>query len=358
MYVGDTTSASSMHHLLWEVLGNAIDEHLAGFAKHIRIDIADHRVTIQDDGRGIAIEALELVFTSMHAGMAHNHPHVHLSPRLWGIGVAPVCALSSELEVTVWRDGHEHYQHFACGEPLGPPERRGTSARTGTRISFVPDFTILASHEWDAPMIEDRCRHFAALLPGLGMTIDGTTYRYDHGLVALLREGRELVEPFHIRTTHEGIEIDVAIAWHAGPSSIKGFVNCSPSTDGVHRAAMRTAAHAVIARRFSGRITRARIERHMLAVVHVMLADPRFGNSTRDWLQNPEVAVAVRSIVERELERHFDEAPAALDALLLLLQPRSRPATRSDRSAPCPTRSARARSRRPRARARAGTVAR
>jgi DNA gyrase subunit B len=227
--------------------------------------------------------------------------------------------------VTVWRDGHEHRQRFACGKPLGPPEHRGTSARTGTRVSFIPDFAILTAHGWDAPMIDDRCRHFAALLPGLSIAVDGTTYRYDDGLVALLREGRDLVEPFHVHTAHDGVDIDVAIAWHAGPPSIKGFVNCSPSIDGVHRAAMRTATHAVVARRFRrGRIARSRIERNMLAVVHVMLADPRFGSPTREWLQNPEVGEAVRTVVERELARHFDEAPAALDSLLVQLQRRSR----------------------------------
>ncbi|MBA3498914.1 MAG: ATP-binding protein [Myxococcota bacterium] len=358
MYVGDTHDGSGMHHMLWEILGNAIDEHLAGFATHVHIEINGHRITIEDNGRGLSLAALEIVFTELHAG-TDKRPHVHLSSRMWGIGAAPVNALSSDLEVTTWRDGHEHSQRFVHGDPCGPIEYRGRSTRTGTRVSFVPDFTIFTNVPWDAPMIEARCQHLAALLPGLAIAIDGNTHHYAEGLASLLREGRELVEPFRVRAAHEGIEIDAAIAWHAGPPSIASFVNCSPTVDGVHLQALRAATHAVIARRFHrGRISRTRIERNMLAVVHVMLAHPRFGNPSRDWLQNPEVGKAVRTIVERELSRHFDEAPAALDALLLLLQPRSRPATRSDRSTPCPTRSARARSRRPRARARAGTVAR
>jgi DNA gyrase/topoisomerase IV subunit B len=186
----------------------------------------------------------------------------------------------------------------------------------------VPDFTILARLPWDAAEIDARCRDLAALLPGLAISVDGTTHCYADGLAGLLRDGRDLVEPFHVRTTQNGVDVDIAIAWHSGEPSIRGFVNCSPSVDGTHMHALRKTAHAVIARRFD-RMSRLRVERHMLAVVHAMLVDPRYGNPSRDWLQNAEVGEAVRIVVERELTRHFEEAPAALDALLLLLEQRA-----------------------------------
>lgn len=323
MYVGNTDDGSGMHHMLWEIVGNAIDEHLAGYATHIRIDVDDGRITIEDDGRGIPPASLESALTTLFVGTATKRPHVHVAESLQGIGLGPVNALSSELEVTVWRDGHTHHQCFARGEPSGRLELLGSTSRTGTRISFVPDFTILANLPWDLPLIDARCQHLAALLPGLALTVEGHTHHYADGLASFLREDRDLVEPFYVRTNHDGIDIDVAIAWHTGAPSIESFVNCSPTVKGTHLQAMRDATYAVIARRLA-RISRVSVERHMLAVVHVMLTHPRFGNPTRDWLTNPEVGDAVRTVVERELTRHFDEAPAALDALLLQLQPRRR----------------------------------
>ena len=324
MYIGNTDDGSGMHHMLWEVLGNAVDEHLAGFAKHIRIDIDDHRITVEDDGRGIPPSAVELLFTTMHAGL-HKPAHVHITPNLCGIGVPPVCALSRELEVAVWRDGHAHVQRFARGESCGPLEQRGASARRGTRVSFVPDFTILAAQPWDAALINARCRGLTTLLPGLVITFGGTAHHYPDGLVEALREGRDLVEPLHVRTTVDGITIDLAIGWHAGAPSIESFVNCSPTIRGVHVDALREATHATVARRFErSRIARSRVERHMVAIVHVMLAHPRFGSPSREWITNPEVGDAVRTVIERELARHFDEAPAALDSLLIQLQRRQR----------------------------------
>jgi len=329
MYIGGVDRAA-MHHLLWEILGNAIDETLAGFGTHVRVDVDGPRITIEDDGRGIPPSVIDRIFTVLHGG-AYKQPHVHLSSSMWGIGAMPVCALSSELEVTVWRDGHEHRQRFVRGEPNGELEYRGRATRTGTRVSFVPDFTIIEESAWDVPMIHARCHDLAALLPGTTIVVDGHTHRFDKGLGDLVREDRELVEPMHVRVTDDGITIDVAIGWHAGPPSIRGFVNGSPSIDGVHLEALRNATHAVVARRT--RVSRTRLEKHMVAVVHVMLADPRYGNPSRDWLQNPEVEVAVRTVVERELALHFDEAPAALDALLLLLEPK-RQAVKSIRTLP------------------------
>ena len=319
MYVGDTDSSAALHQLLWEVLGNALDEYVAGHARTITVAIDGHRITVEDDGRGIPAEAIEVVLTSLHAGTA-KRPHRHLALDLHGIGVAVANALSSALEITVWRDGHEFVQRFAQGLPRAPFERVGGTSRRGTRIVFEPDFTILKRRPWDVAMIRERCRELAGIEPGLQITVDDNTYCYA-SLADYLRDGREVIEPLDASVIENDIGVRVAIAWHDGPSSIRTLINGSPS-GGVHVAALHAAIGAVFARRFTKRLARANIERGMVVVLHVTLDNPRFANPTRDWLQNAEVGEAVRVVVERELARHFDEVPALLDSLLLSLEPK------------------------------------
>ncbi len=154
MYVGGVDDAA-MHICLWEVIGNAFEESTAGHGDHIAITFDGMRVTVEDAGRGIPIDAmpsgisaLEAVLTTLHAGTGWRPDHVHLSPSLHGIGVVVTNALASELDVTVWRDGHAFHQHHARGKPLGPVERGEPTTRTGTRISFVPDATIFGDRAW------------------------------------------------------------------------------------------------------------------------------------------------------------------------------------------------------------------
>jgi DNA gyrase subunit B len=332
MYVGNTDDGSGMHHMLWEVLGNAVDEHLRGHATRIRVAIDRDRVTIEDDGRGIPPDRIELVMTTLHAGPAPA-PHVHLGRDMYGTGVAVACGLSRTFEVTVWQDGREWRQRFARGRARGGVENRGTTSRTGTRLRFAPDFTIFTRHRWDKPMITTRCRELAALIPGLALQIDDESFCYrdlaDH--VRHLARCEHLLDPLRVRAEHAGIGVDLAIAWtnHAR-SEIRNFVNCSPGVDGTHLQGMFAALHAVFGarvpslRRLSASRFRTKISRGMHAMLHVSLRDPRFGNPTREWLTNPEAGDAVRTLVERELARHLDETPALLDALLLQLEPSAR----------------------------------
>jgi DNA gyrase subunit B len=334
MYVGDVESGFGMHVLLWEVVGNAIDEFLAGHARHVRIAFDGSRVTIEDDGRGIPVEALELVLTTLHAGTAGwRHAHVHLNAGLRGIGVAVTNALARELEATVWRDGSEHVIRFACGKPLGDLETRGPTSRTGTRISFVPDFTILAEHAWEVDAIASRCRTLAGMLPGLTITVGDDTYRYD-SLAEYVEQLAEcdVIDPFVLRTQHGGIVIDLAIAWTRGVDThLDALVNCSPCAGGMHVDALFGALHAVLAPllpRTTMPAFRKRISRGMVGVLHVQLRDPRFGNPRKDWLQNQEVHDVVRAIAAHAFEHYVIETPALLDALLLDLAPRRKPRVR------------------------------
>lgn len=350
MYIGGV-GADGLHHMFLEVLGNAVDEHLRGFARNIHIAIDGHQISVEDDGRGIPPAAIEQLMTTLHAGTAAQ-PHVHLRAGLCGVGIAVVNALSSELEAVVWCNGNEHVQRFAFGEAVEPHAIRGKTTRTGTRITFTPDFSIMEKHAWDVERIQTRCRQLAALTPPLAIAVDKESYRYV-GLVEYVTElaACDVIEPFHCRAEQDGVRVDIAIA-RGRRGRCECYVNCSPCTEGVHVDALRAALRTVCSARLPG-VRMSRLDRRLVVVLHVQLDHPRFGQPTRSWLENPEAGAIVREVVERELARHFDENPALLDQMLLDLQ---RP-TRSGRSAPSPKRSARGRSRTPRARAKAGSAA-
>lgn len=321
MYVGDVTDGSGMHHALWEVIGNSVDEHLAGHATTIAISFDGARVTIEDDGRGIPVDALEHVLTTLHAGTGWRSDHVHLAAGLHGVGLAAVNALAAELEVTVWREGGEYVQRFARGEARASVERTGSTSRRGMRISFVPDFTIFTEHPWNVAAIAARCRSLAGVLSGLAITVNDETWRYDT-LVSYVEERArcEVLDPFVVHARAEGIAIDLALAWTRGTAGqLEVLVNCTPS-DGGHVDALYAALQHVLAPRLprmSPRAFRTRISRGLVGVFHLQLDDPRYGSPSKAWLTNPEVGPIVRRVVEPELARHLDAVPALVDTLVL-----------------------------------------
>ena len=167
---------------------------------------------------------------------------------------------------------------------------------------------------WDARVIRERCREIAGIEPGLRISVDDDAF-CDASLGAYLRDGRVGIEPLDVHVIENDVGVRAAIAWHAGRRSIRTLVNGSPS-GGVLVDAFHEAVRAVFARRLGRRVAYDQIARGMLAILHVTLDDPRWRNPTREWLENPEVGAAVRTVIERELARHFDEVPAALAWLL------------------------------------------
>jgi DNA gyrase subunit B len=336
MYFGDVATDAAMHAMLDELLGNSIDEHLRrGTGGYIRIAFAGYRVSVEDDGRGIPIDALadgrtalETILTELHPGTAAS-PHVHVRPDLAGVGVAAVCALAAELEAEVWRDGKAHVQRFARGAAVGPIEERGPTTRTGTRISFTPDFTVLALAPWDVERVARKGRAFAALIPGLTVIVDDEAYCYPDGMRDHLRYlacGEQLVEPLYVRATHADVHIELALAWvDRRAAEIHSFVNCSPTRDGTHVAGMLAGINRVFAKllKTRRRTLKAQLARGLLAIVHVDLECPRFGSPTREWLDNAEVGEAVRTVVERELAAHLARTPALLDWVLVQTEDQS-----------------------------------
>ncbi len=328
MYVGDVTDGSGMHHALWEVIGNSIDEHLAGEATSISIAFEGARVTVEDNGRGIPPEVVERVMTTLHAGTGWRRDHVHLNAGLHGVGVSVTNALAVKLDITVWRDGHTYVQRFACGEASGPIERTGTTSRRGMRVSFVPDFSIFAELPWGVGAIASRCRTLAGMLSGLAITVNDETWCYDT-LVSYIedRAGCEVIDPFVVQTRADGIAIDLALAWtRETAGQLESLINCN-STDGGHVDALYAALYHVLSARLprmTPRVFRQRISRGLVGALHLQLDDPRYGSPCKDWLTNPEVVPIVRRIVEPAFARHLDAVPALVDTLVLDFERRVR----------------------------------
>jgi DNA gyrase subunit B len=169
-------------------------------------------------------------------------------------------------------------------------------------------------------MIAARCCDLASLLPGLAISVEDQMWCYDDGIVDRVRDVSSSLDPFHVRTTVNGIAIDVALAWTSEESTwLRTYVNCSLG-DGTHSSGLFAGLASVLGRRLQSRKQlRKRIERGLVGMLHVRLDDPKFGNPTRDWLENPEVGASVREVVEREFTRYLDETPAVLDTLLMQL---------------------------------------
>jgi DNA gyrase subunit B len=323
MYFGGV-GTFALQQMLLEVVGNAVDEHLNGTATYVRVTVDGYRVTVEDDGRGIPAEdtegrsVLERVLTQLHGASGLERKHVHLSPNLHGVGVAAVCAVSDQLDAEVWRDGWRYVQSFARGSRLGPVRRLGATERTGTRISFVPDFSVLERNAWDASWMNERCGEIAAVAPRLTVIVGQQTFRFVDGLAGYLKylhRDEPITEPIRARGRRGGVEVEVAIAWRDRGESIVGFVN-GAKCDGTHITGFLAGALRAFKKRF-GDVRPGAMRRGLIAMINVMIADPVFRNPTRDWLKNPEVGAAVASAVTDGFDAAIEENPALIDSLLL-----------------------------------------
>jgi DNA gyrase subunit B len=342
MYVGDVHDGTGLHHLLWEVLGNCLDEHLAGRCR--TVDVTLHEgggVTVADDGGGIAVERevegvslLEAVFTQLHAsGTLDGHsPHVHVG--LHGAGVAAVNALSSSLAVDVFRAGKHYRQSYRRGQPEGPPRVVGDAERQGTRVTFTPDAGIFSHPEFDATSIVERLRELSFLFSGLTIAFadDRQTRLHaprgaaDH-VAHLNRRHRPLHEPIACRDAAGRLTVEAALQWADGaPSQIIGFVNALRNAHGgTHLAGLSQALVGMFleqtkARRPPGAPRRRHIADAMAdglaAVVSVQHHDPEFRGPTRARLESPEVALFVAEAVAPALRRFCTEQPERAAAIV------------------------------------------
>jgi DNA gyrase subunit B len=371
MYIGDVHDGSGLHHLVWEVVDNAVDEHLAGFCDKSLVTVHfDGSVTVEDNGRGIpvgmhdhGVSAAEVVMTVLHAGGKFDHSSYKVSAGLHGVGVSAVNAVSERLRLEIKREGKLWFQEYRRGAPEAPLGAIGETEETGTKITFKPDPEIFSSTEYSYDVLANRLRELAFLNSGLGIVLTderGTsrseTYEYKGGIrefVSLLSQKKEPVHQDVVAFVAEvpasdgksgAIMIDFAIQWTASfAEQIFCYTNNVHNKDGgTHLTGLRTALTRTLnnygqaqnlfkdlKEGLSGEDTREGV----ICVIHVKHPDPSFDSQTKSKLVSSEVQGIVATAVSEHLGRYFEENPGTAKKILekATLAARAREAARKAR---------------------------
>jgi DNA gyrase subunit B len=341
MWVGDVHDGSGLHHLIWEVVANVLDEHLAGWATRLDVSVVGDRVTIADDGRGLSVEIaadgipyVESVFIRHHDTPTDDDhfPHVHVVSNLRGVGVVVVGAFSHEVEVNVRRDGAHYRQRFARGVPQGSLERLGETLEHGTVVSFVPDPEIFTTIAFDIALITERLREIAYLNPDLRVSLQGERLVGGDGLGTYCSQlasnvGPLLAPPLRLRGRHKLVDVDVAVGWApAGSTTIYSYVSQARTLDhGAHVEGfwrgVRTALKAFDPQVASvpTRALRRALGEGLVTIVHAGLYHPVFDSPTKSRIRNPEARSAVARVVAGGLAVYLLQYPTLRHALLARL---------------------------------------
>ncbi len=365
MYIG-STAARGLHHLVYEVIDNSVDEALAGYSSEIEVTLhQNNSVTVIDDGRGIPVDVhktekkpgIEVAMTMLHAGGKFDKSTYKVSGGLHGVGVSVVNALSRRLDVWVWRDGKEHHMGFERGLTVEDLSVTGTKQKTGTKITFLPDDDIFTETRFDYDTVAGRLRELAFLNKGISLAIKderegGTreeTFMYRKGLaefVEYLRGKRRALHPRPIDffTNKEDVEIDVAIQYDDGyAANIFSFVNnINTHEGGTHLTGLKSALTRVInevakvkgmLKKESFTLSGDDVREGITAIIHVKVREPQFEGQTKTKLGNSEVEGIVKTVVYENLRNYLMETPSAAKAIIekALSAARAREAARKAR---------------------------
>jgi len=343
MYIG-STGTSGLHHLVYEVVDNAIDEALAGYCTNVSVTIEDGDVIrVDDDGRGIPVDvhpemqrpAVEVIMTMLHAGGKFDSKTYQVSGGLHGVGVSVVNALSEWLEVEVDRDGGTYKQKYQRGIPQADLKKAGKSNKTGTTIRFKPDGEIFTETEFHFELLTNRMRELAFLNAGLKITLEDTregrerktTFQYKGGIVDFvkyLNENRQVLhpKPIFMSDDREGVKVEVALQYHDGYQEDRySFVNTINTIEGgTHLTGFRSALTRTINNYVQNNnllkngskytLSGDDCREGMTAVISIQVPDPQFEGQTKTKLGNSEVRGIVESVVGESLATFFEETPS------------------------------------------------
>ena len=357
MYIGDTDDGTGLHHMVYEVVDNSIDEALAGFCKNIIVDInEDGSITVKDDGRGIPVDihkgekksAAEVIMTQLHAGGKFDHNSYKISGGLHGVGVSVTNALSEKLELYIERDGKKYFIEFKNGEAKAPLKVVGKSKSSGTEIKFLPSKKIFSSTKFNFSIIQKRMRELAFLNKGIKISLNDLTqkkhrnieFKFDGGIiefVEFLDDQREKLinknnkdlfrKPIYFEGIKNNVFVQCSLKWNAGYNEdVYPYTNNIYQKDGgTHLLGFRNALTRIINKYTSeqnllkkNKVTLSGddVKEGLTCVLSVKIPDPKFSSQTKDKLVSSEVRNIVENIVSEKLSIWFDQNPSISKIIL------------------------------------------